>query len=80
MENKCIKDVDEETWKEFRALAVKNKINMSVLLKTMVNGFEKSNRKFWDEILTADKLLTDKEADEMIKITKEFRKERGFRE
>jgi len=80
METKCIKYVDEETWKKFKNLAEKNKINMSVLLGVMVNEFEKSNRKFWDEILNWNKLLTDEEADEMIKITKEFRKERGFRE
>ena len=80
METKCIKYVDEETWKKFKNLAEKNKINMSVLLGIMVNEFEKSNRKFWNEILNWNKLLTDEEADEMIKITKEFRKERGFRE
>ncbi len=80
METKCIKYVNEETWKKFKNLAEKNKINMSVLLGIMVNEFEKSNRKFWDEILNWNKLLTDEEADEMIKITKEFRKERGFRE
>lgn len=80
METKCIKYVDEETWKKFRNLAEKNKINMSVLLRMMVNEFEKNNRKFWSEILNGDKLFTDEEADEMRKITKEFRKERGFRE
>jgi len=80
METKCIKCVDEETWKKFKNLAENNKINMSILLRIMVNEFEKSNKKFWDEILNGDKLLNDKEADEMRKITREFRKERGFRE
>lgn len=80
METKCIKDVDEETWREFKTLAVKNNIKMAVLLKVMIKEFEKNNRKFWDEILYGEKLMTDKEAEEMIKITKEIRKERGFRD
>ena len=80
METKCIKYVDEETWKKFKSLAEKNKMNMSVLLRIMVNEFEKNSKDFWKEILTGNKLLTDEEADDMIKITKEFRKERGFRE
>ena len=41
---------------------------------------KESNRKFWDEILYGEKLMTDKEAEEMIKITRDFRKERGFRD
>ena len=80
METKCIKDVDEETWREFKTLAVKNNLKMAVLLKIMIKEFEKNNRKFWDEILYGEKLMTDKEAEEMIKITKEIRKERGFRD
>jgi len=80
METKCIKDVDEETWREFKTLAVKNNIKMAVLLKIMIKEFEKNNRKFWDEILYGEKLMTDKEAEEMIKITKDIRKERGFRD
>ena len=80
METKCIKDVDEETWREFKTLAVKNNLKMAVLLKIMIKEFEKNNRKFWDEILYGEKLMTDKEAEEMIKITRDFRKERGFRD
>ena len=80
METKCIKDVDEETWREFKTLAVKNNIKIAVLLKIMIKEFEKNNRKFWDEILYGEKLMTDKEAEEMIKITKDIRKERGFRD
>jgi hypothetical protein len=42
---------------------------------------EKINKKdFWNETMGEEKLLTDEEAEKMIKITKKFRKERGFRE
>lgn len=79
METKCIKGVDEETWKDFRALAVKNNVKMSILLKIMVSEFEKSSREFWKEVLFRKKSLTDEEAEDIENITKKMRKERGFR-
>ena len=41
---------------------------------------ERKNRKFWNEILNHKKSLNDEEAEEIIKITKDIRKERGFRD
>ena len=79
METKCIKDVDEETWKDFRALAIKNNMKMSILLKIMVSEFEKNSKDFWKEILSRKKSLTDEEADDIENIVKKMRKERGFR-
>ena len=80
MENKCIKDVDEETWKDFRALAIKNNIKMSILLKIMVNEFEKNSKDLWKEILSRKKSLTNKEADAIENVVRKMRKERGFRD
>jgi len=80
METKCIKDIDEETWREFKSLAAKNNLKMAALLKTMVKEFEKNNKKFWDEILNNKRLLSDKEAEDIEKIIKEGRKEIGFRD
>ena len=79
METKCIKDVDEKTWKDFKDLAMKNKIKMSILLKIMINEFEKNSREFWKEILSRKKSLTDEEADNIENFVKKIRKERGFR-
>lgn len=79
METKCIKDVDEDTWKDFRALAIKNNMKMSILLKIMVNEFEKNSRDFWREILSRKKSLTDEEASDIENIVKKMRKEKGFR-
>jgi hypothetical protein len=80
METKCIKDIDEETWREFKSLAAKNNLRMAGLLKVMVKEFEKNNTKFWDNILNNKKILTDKEAEDLEKITKKGRKEKGFRD
>ena len=79
METKCIKNVDEETWKNFRILAVKNNIKMAVLLKIMINEFEKNSVDFWKEILSRKKALTDEEADNIEAVVKKIRKEEGFR-
>ena len=80
MEVKTIKDVDEETWREFKTLAVKNNVKMSSMLRIMIKEFEKNNKDFWNEILNGKKLMSDKEAGEMKTITMRLRKERGFRE
>ena len=80
METKSIKNVDEETWKDFKTLALKNNMKMSILLKIMVNEFEKNSKDFWKEILSRKKSLTDEEADDIGNIVKKMRKERGFRD
>ncbi|OIO41307.1 hypothetical protein COU56_02335 [Candidatus Pacearchaeota archaeon CG10_big_fil_rev_8_21_14_0_10_31_9] len=80
MEIKTIKNVDEETWREFKVIAAKNNVKMSALLKMMIKEFEKNNKNFWNEILNGEKLMTDREAEEMKRITANIRKEKGFRE
>ncbi len=80
MENKCIKNVDEDTWKDFKTLALKNNMKMSILLKIMVNEFEKNSKDLWKEILSRKKSLTNEEANDIEKIVKSMRKERGFRD
>jgi len=80
MEVKTIKDVDEETWREFKAIAAKNNVKMSSLLKIMIKEFEKNSKDFWNEILNGEKLMSDKEAEEMKILTIKLRKEKGFRE
>lgn len=80
METKCIKNVDEDTWGDFKALAMRNKIKMAILLKMMINEFEKNSRELWREILSRKKLLGNEEADDMENIVKKLRKERGFRD
>jgi len=79
METKCIKDIDEETWKEFKSLAAKNNLKMAALLKILIKNFEKNNKDFWENILNNEKVLSDREADDMEKIINNNRKEEGFR-
>ncbi|PIN75037.1 hypothetical protein COV18_04735 [Candidatus Woesearchaeota archaeon CG10_big_fil_rev_8_21_14_0_10_37_12] len=78
-EVKTIKDVDEQAWAEFKSLAAKNNVKMGVFFKTMLNEYKKSTNTFWERILNGEKILSDKEADEMEKVVVAVRKEHGFR-
>lgn len=80
MEVRCIKGVDAKTWMEFKSLAVKNNLKMSLLLKVMLNEFEKRSEDFWNDILNGEKNLSNNEAKGMVEVINESRKERGFRE
>jgi hypothetical protein len=84
METKCIKNVDEETWKKFKAMSVEYNMNMSELLKNMINEqkkkVKKDNKRFWNEILNHKKTLDENEAKVMEEFTRKLREERGFRD
>lgn len=80
MEVKTIKNVDKQTWNNFRVMAVENNLKMSMLLKLMINEFKKNSETFWSQILKSEKNLSVSEAGRMMKIVEASRKERGFRE
>lgn len=79
MEIKTIKNIDQETWTTFKATAAKNNLKMSMLLKLMVNNFNKNSKQFWNNILNTEKNLSDKEANDLTTTTNQTRKEKGFR-
>ncbi|MFA4887610.1 MAG: hypothetical protein WC595_05325 [Candidatus Nanoarchaeia archaeon] len=78
-EIKTIKGVDDETWRDFKGLAVKEGLNMGILFKHMLKEYEKSRKTFWDGILGGEKILSEKEAEGMEKRVIKMRKEYGFR-
>lgn len=80
MSIKTIKGVDEDTWYRFRSLAVKHRMGMGELLNEIIKEHEDKSKEFWNEILESKKLLSDKEADELLNKTKKLRKEYGFRQ
>ncbi|MBI4918345.1 hypothetical protein HY837_00305 [archaeon] len=77
---KTIKNVDEGVWYKFKNLAVKNRVGMGELLGKMVNTYERDATKFWKEIFEGERLLSEKEAQELQTHVKVFRKEYGFRQ
>ncbi len=79
MTTRTIKDVDDETWRKLKMLSAEHDATMGKVLKKITNDYEERNRNFWDKILNSEKILSDKEADEMESFVKKLRKEKGFR-
>ena len=75
---RTIKNVDEDTWNELKFISKRNKMHMGKTIKLMINEYKNRN-KFWDNVLNNKKILSDKEAEDMIESAKEIRKEKGFR-
>ena len=48
---------------------------MAILLKMMINEFERNSGDFWKNILKRERNLSEKEAENMVKILSESRKE-----
>ena len=44
-EVKTIKDIDNETWHEFKDLAAQNNVKMGLLFKSMVHNYKKNAEK-----------------------------------
>ncbi|GBE19779.1 MAG TPA: hypothetical protein ENG87_05715 [Candidatus Pacearchaeota archaeon] len=80
MKTKTIKNVDDETWRNLKMLSAKNNVKLGVLLKLMIKEFEKDNKKFWNSLLNNERLLSEGEAKDMLVLSSNLRKERGFRE
>ncbi len=78
-EIKTIKDIDDESWAEFKSLAARNKMKLGSFFRMLLGEYEKTSKFFWKDILYCEKILTDKEAEDMENIIKEVRKEYGFR-
>ena len=78
-EIKTIKDIDSNTWAEFKSIAARNNLKLGELFKAMLKEYEHKSRQFWDDILTTGKILSDGEAEDMQRIVAKIRKERGFR-
>ncbi len=76
---RTIKNVDEETWNELKMMSKKNKMNMGKTMRLIINDYKNKNN-FWDKILNNKKILSESEANAIMKSVKESRKEKGFRE
>ncbi len=79
MTTKTIKNVDERTWRKMKSLSAEQNLPVARLLDKMVHDYSGSSREFWKSILEHDKILSDKEAKDMLETVKSLRKERGFR-
>jgi len=78
-EVKTIKDIDNETWHEFKDLAAQNNVKMGLLFKSMVHNYKKNAEKTWHKILNSGKILSDEDAADLRQKSQKIRKEYGFR-
>ena len=79
METKTIKDIDSRSWAEFKGIAARSRMTMGKLFEHMLHFYERESGDVWEKILHGEKILTDKEASDMIESVKKNRKEYGFR-
>lgn len=79
MTTRTIKDVDDETWRKLKMLSAEHDATMGKIIKKITDDYEERNSKFWDSILKSERILSDKEADELESFVKKLRKEKGFR-
>ncbi len=79
MSIRTIRGIDRDKWLRFKELAARKRVSMGDLFENMVEEYEKKTEEFWDEILSGERRISDKDAEDMHKSVKELRKERGFR-
>ena len=79
MNSKSIKDIDDQTWLEFKSLAAKYNLKHGEFFKMLLKDYEKDRQEFWNKILNGEKILDDDEANELLKLIMKGRKEYGFR-
>jgi hypothetical protein len=77
---KTIKGIDDSTWAEFKSLAARDNTHLNTFFKKMVHEYKKKSDRIWDDILHGEKILSDKEAEDMLSLVHKMRKEPGFRE
>lgn len=79
MSTRTVKDVNEKTWRKLRLMSAEYDMRIGELIEKMTEDYEKSSRDFWKTILEGEKILTEKEAEELKSVVTALRKETGFR-
>ena len=74
-----MKGVSEETWAEFKGLAVKNTLKTGEFFEKLITTYREDSQLFWDDVLKGERIISDKEAELLFLESKKLRKERGFR-
>ena len=76
---KTIKGVEEDSWSSFKSLAAKSNLKMGKFFEKMVDEYTVKSEDFWDDIRNCEKILSDKEAEDMLKVVRMVREVIGFR-
>ncbi len=76
---KTVRNVNESTWAEIKAIAARHRVSIGTLLDRMTKDYEKNSNETWSKILNPEKILSDNEAKEISNVAVKLRKEHGFR-
>ena len=79
MMTRTIRDVDDKTWRKLKILSADHEMTMGRLLKKMTEEYEVKSKEFWKAVLEGEKIISDREAEELKAVSREIRKEHGFR-
>ncbi len=74
-----MKGIEEETWFEFKSLAAKNNLKAGQFFEKLVEFYKHNDHSFWNDVLKGEKILTEAEANDIRRITKKIRVEKGYR-
>ena len=76
---KTVRNVNESTWAEIKAIAARHRVSIGALLDRMTKDYEKNSNETWSKILNPEKILSDKEANDINNAAVKLRKEYGYR-
>ncbi len=76
---KTIKDVDDQTWAQFKSIAAANNAKTGQMLKIIVDDYQKRAAGWWERVRAQKPVLSKKECDELEASVKRIRKEYGWR-
>jgi hypothetical protein len=76
---KTVKGIDEENWIRFKTFAAKKNVTMALLFRMMLENYARNEDFLWNKILSAEKIISAKEADALNAAVNDLRKEKGFR-
>jgi len=76
---KTVRNVNESTWAEIKSIAAKHRVPIGTLLDRMIGDYKKHSDETWSKILNPEKILSDKEANDINNAAVKLRKEYGYR-
>ncbi len=74
-----MRNIKKSTWREFKTRATNRGMSVGEYFNEVVEETKHTAKSPWDKILNRKRNLTDKEAEEMHEVIKEFRRDFKFR-
>jgi len=77
--NICMKGIREADWRYFKSEAAKANKTMGEFFSSLVLKYKEAREDNWGKILSHRPMLSEREAEEVLKRAEEFRKDFDFR-